>query len=210
MKLGYLLKRACDYAFATSGLCAGAPVMAVIATAIAFDSPGGVFYVQRRLGRGGRTFELLKFRTMKPAPIRYNPDGSTHVEPGDDRVTRVGHFLRGALDELPQLVNVLRGEMSLIGPRPDLASQRELYAPGEERKLEVLPGLTGLPVVLGRNDLPWKQRIAIDIWYADHWTLVLDLKILAQTLAMPLGWRLFSFSELPRDLTPASAISASE
>ncbi len=187
MRLGYLAKRALDYGVAGAGLVAGAPLMLAIAAAIHLEGPGGVLFVQERLGRDGKPFRLLKFRTMKPAPIRYNPDGSTRVEPGDDRVTKVGRYLRGALDELPQLVNVLRGEMSLIGPRPDLVSQRALYAPGEERKLEVLPGLTGLSVVLGRNDIPWKQRIQLDIWYIDHWRLGLDLRILARTLAMAIG-----------------------
>jgi len=183
----YLAKRALDYAVAAGVLTVGAPVLGGIAAAIALDSAGGVFYTQARLGRGGRVFRLYKFRTMKPAPIRYNADGSTRVDPGDDRVTRVGRYLRGALDELPQLLNVLRGEMSLVGPRPDMATQRSLYTPGEERKLEVLPGLTSLAVVHGRNDLPWKQRIVLDIAYIDRWSLGLDLRVIASTVFMALG-----------------------
>ncbi len=196
----HLVKRGLDYVLAAGGLVATAPLLGMIAAAIHLEGSGGVLYVQQRLGREGRPFDLLKFRTMKPSPIRYNPDGSTKVDPSDDRVTRVGRYLRGALDELPQLLNILRGEMSLIGPRPDMASQHVLYAPEDERKLAVMPGITGLPVVLGRNDIPWKQRIAIDVWYVENWTLLLDLKILIQTLLMPLGVRAFTFRELPEAL----------
>jgi lipopolysaccharide/colanic/teichoic acid biosynthesis glycosyltransferase len=196
MKLGYAIKRALDYGLAAGGLLGCAPAMAAIAVAIKLDSPGSVFYVQDRLGRAGRTFRLLKFRTMRDAPIRYNPDGSTRIDPGDDRVTRVGRYLRGAADELPQLLNVLRGEMSIVGPRPDMASQRPLYTAEDERKLAVLPGLTSLAVVHGRNDIPWKQRVAIDARYIERWSLWLDLRIVAQTLAMPLGFRVVDFADV--------------
>jgi lipopolysaccharide/colanic/teichoic acid biosynthesis glycosyltransferase len=196
MTLGYAIKRALDYGLAAGGLLACAPAMAVIAAAVALDSPGGVFYRQDRLGRGGRPFRLLKFRTMRDAPIRYHPDGSTRIDPQDDRVTRVGRWLRGGADELPQLVNVLRGEMSLVGPRPEMVSQRALYTGEDELKLAALPGLTSLAVVLGRNDIPWKQRVAMDIRYIERWTLWLDLRILVMTLAMPLGLRVFEFSDV--------------
>ena len=196
MTLGYAIKRALDYGLAAGGLVGCAPVMVAIAVAIKLDSPGSVFYVQDRLGRGGRPFRLLKFRTMRDAPIRYNPDGSTRIDPGDDRVTRVGRYLRGAADELPQLLNVLRGEMSLVGPRPDMASQRALYTAEDELKLAALPGLTSLAVVHGRNEIPWKQRVAIDARYIERWSLWLDLRILAQTLAMPLGFRVFDFTDV--------------
>jgi lipopolysaccharide/colanic/teichoic acid biosynthesis glycosyltransferase len=196
MTLGYAIKRALDYGLAAGGLLACAPAMAVIAAAIALDSPGGVLYAQDRLGRGGRPFRLLKFRTMRDAPIRYNLDGSTRIDPSDDRVTRVGRWLRGGADELPQLVNVLRGEMSLVGPRPDMASQRALYTGEDELKLAALPGLTSLAVILGRNDIPWKQRVAMDLRYIERWSLWLDLRILVMTLAMPLGLRVFDFSDV--------------
>jgi lipopolysaccharide/colanic/teichoic acid biosynthesis glycosyltransferase len=208
MTLGYAIKRALDYGLAAGGLVACAPALAAIAAAIAIDSPGGVFYRQDRLGRGGRTFRLLKFRTMRDAPIRYNPDGSTRIDPHDDRVTRVGRWLRGGADELPQLVNVLRGEMSLVGPRPDMASQRALYTGDDERKLAALPGLTSLAVVLGRNDIPWKQRVAMDLRYIERWTLWLDLRILVMTLAMPLGLRVFAFSDLLDGLEVGPAADA--
>ncbi|MDB4956611.1 MAG: Undecaprenyl-phosphate galactose phosphotransferase [Myxococcales bacterium] len=196
MRPGYLAKRALDYAFATGGLLACGPAMLAIAVAIRLESEGGALFVQERLGKGGKTFKLLKFRTMKAAPIMYNPDGSTRVDAADARVTRVGKYLRGAIDELPQLINILLGDMSLIGPRPDMASQRSLYSADEDRKLEALPGITSLAVVLGRNDLPWKQRIQIDIRYIDSWSLGLDFKIFAQTLLMPLGLRAFDFMEV--------------
>lgn len=187
MTSGYLVKRALDYALAAGGLVVAGPAMLGIAAAIVLDSPGGVLFAQERLGKDGRPFRLLKFRTMRPAPLRFNDDGSTRVDADDARVTRVGRFLRGALDELPQLINVLRGEMSLIGPRPDLVSQRGLYAPGEERKLAALPGITGLAVVVGRTEIPWKERVRVDIWYVEHWSLGLDAQILLRTLLMPLG-----------------------
>lgn len=187
MTPSYRAKRVLDYVLAAGGLFVAGPAMIGIAAAIALDSPGGVLFAQERLGKDGRPFRLLKFRTMRPAPLQYNSDGSTRVDAHDDRVTRVGRYLRGALDELPQLFNVLRGEMSLVGPRPDLVSQRALYAPGEERKLAALPGLTGLAVVVGRTDLPWKERVRVDIWYIEHWSLGLDLRILLETLLLPLG-----------------------
>jgi lipopolysaccharide/colanic/teichoic acid biosynthesis glycosyltransferase len=196
MTPGYAIKRALDYSLAAAGILACAPAMAAIAVAIKIDSPGSVFYVQERLGRGGRTFRLLKFRTMRDAPIRYHPDGSTRIDPGDDRVTRVGRYLRGAADELPQLLNILRGEMSIVGPRPDMASQRHLYTADEERKLAALPGLTSLAIVHGRNDIPWKQRVAIDMQYIERWSLWLDVRILAQTLLMPVGFRVFDFGDV--------------
>jgi lipopolysaccharide/colanic/teichoic acid biosynthesis glycosyltransferase len=196
MKLGYTIKRLCDYGAAVGGLVACAPAMAAIAVAIKLDSPGPVFYRQPRLGRDGRPFDLLKFRTMRDAPIRYNPDGSTRVDADDDRVTRVGRYLRGALDELPQLFNVLRGEMSIVGPRPDMVSQRALYSAADERKLAALPGITSLAVVQGRNEIPWKQRNEIDARYIEHWSLWLDARIAAQTLMMPLGMHPFQFQDV--------------
>ena len=200
MRPGYLAKRALDYALAAAGLAAAAPVLLALAAAIRLESPGGVLFVQERLGRDGRPFRLLKFRTMKPAPIEYNADGSTRVGDADARVTRIGRYLRSGLDELPQLVNILRGEMSLVGPRPDLVHQRVLYASGEERKLEVLPGITGLSAVIGRTDVPWKDRIRIDVWYIDHWNLQLDLQIVIETLAMALGRNIFEFSHVVADV----------
>lgn len=184
MKAALALKRALDVSVATTGLAVLSPMLVAISVAVMLDSPGGPLFSQQRLGLHGRPFTLYKFRTMRPAPITYNADGSTRIDDSDARVTRVGRHLRGALDELPQLVNVLRGEMSLVGPRPDLVTQRALYAPGEERKLDMRPGITGLAVVLGRTDLPWKSRIAVDIRYVNEWNLALDLEIAAKTARM--------------------------
>lgn len=194
--IGKLLKRALDVGLAGGGLLVAGPAMATIALAIKVDSRGPVLFVQERIGRNGKTFPLLKFRTMKEAPIKYNADGSTRVDADDDRVTRVGRFLRGALDELPQLINVVRGEMSLVGPRPEMASQRHMYRPGDEKKLDARPGITSLAIVHGRNDIPWAQRVAIDLQYVERWSLALDLKILAQTLLMPIGVQAFDFSDI--------------
>lgn len=196
MRLGFALKRALDIGAAAGSLLIAAPAMAAIAVAIAVDSPGGVLFAQERIGRHGRVFKLLKFRTMKHAPIRYQADGSTRIDPDDDRITRVGHYLRGALDELPQLINVLRGDMSLVGPRPEMASQRDMYTPDLERKLDVLPGLTSLAIVLGRSSIPWRERVEIDLRYIDQWSLWLDARILIRTALMPLGFSPFTFSDV--------------
>lgn len=196
MSLGFAVKRAIDIGAASCGLLVAAPAMAAIAIAIAVDSPGGVLFAQERIGRHGRVFKLLKFRTMKPAPIRYQADGSTRIDANDDRITRVGRYLRGALDELPQLINVLRGEMSLVGPRPEMASQRHMYTPDLKRKLDVLPGLTSLAIVLGRSSIPWRERVEIDLRYIDQWSLSLDARILIRTALMPLGFTPFTFSDV--------------
>jgi lipopolysaccharide/colanic/teichoic acid biosynthesis glycosyltransferase len=195
--LARLAKRALDVTVAGAGLVAAAPLMGVIAAAIRLDSPGGAIFRQDRVGKDGRVFSILKFRTMQAAaPIRFNPDGSTRVEAVDPRVTRVGKHLRGALDELPQLWNVLRGDMSLVGPRPDMPIHAAAYTDAERKKLRALPGLTSLAVVLGRNEIPWKRRIAIDLAYLEHWSLALDLKILAQTALLAVGLRPWDFAEV--------------
>lgn len=196
MNVARVVKRTLDVGLAGAGLVVLSPLMAGIAAAIRIDSSGPALFVQERLGKNGRVFRMLKFRTMREAPIRYNADGSTRIDASDDRITRVGRYLRGALDELPQLINVVRGDMSLIGPRPDMASQRALYDPTDEGKLAVRPGITSLAVVHGRNELPWKQRIAIDKKYIEHWSLLLDARIAAQTLLMPLGLRPCDFSDV--------------
>jgi lipopolysaccharide/colanic/teichoic acid biosynthesis glycosyltransferase len=197
-RIEYAIKRAIDVGAAACGLAVLGPAMLGIAAAIRLDSPGPALFVQERLGRRGKPFRLLKFRTMREAPIRYNPDGSTRIDDGDDRITRVGRRLRGALDELPQMINVLRGDMSIVGPRPDLVSQRALYTEHEARKLEALPGITSLAIVLGRTEIPWKERIAIDVRYIERWSLALDLRIMVQTVLMPFGVRPFRFDDVIR------------
>lgn len=175
-----------DRAGAAAALVVLSPVLALLAVAVVVDSGRPVFFRQPRLGRDGRPFRMVKFRTMRPgAPAAFLPDGSTLVEASDPRVTRVGRILREtSLDELPQLINVLRGEMSLVGPRPDLVEQRALYDGEDAHKLRVRPGITGLSQVSGRNGLPWRDRLKIDARYARSVSPGLDARIVLRTLGV--------------------------
>ena len=172
--------RALEIALATVTLVLTAPLLAIAALAIALGSPGPVLYRARRVGRGGAEFELLKLRTMHAGN---EPVGvGTPVLPHDPRVTKVGGLLRRfSLDEIPNLVNVLRGEMALVGPRPTLAAQVAEYTPRQRRRLEVKPGITGWAQVNGRAGIAWSERIELDVWYVDNRSLALDLRILART-----------------------------
>lgn len=156
-----------------------------VAILIKLDSPGPIFFRQQRLGRLGSTINVLKLRTMQfNAEAIFNSDGSRHVGQRDPRITRVGHFLRIGFDELPQVYNVFRGEMSFIGPRPDdLFSVNNLEG-ADWLKLSVRPGITGLAQLTGRNDLPWKERLRYDVYYAKNRTLRLDLRITVRTLGV--------------------------
>ena len=180
------LPRVADLALAALGLLVGAPIVAVAAVAIKLTSRGPVIYRQQRVGRQGQAFEVYKLRTMR---MGADPVGvGTPVLEDDPRVTRVGRFLRRfSLDEIPNLVNVLLGEMAIVGPRPTLAAQVELYTPGQLRRLEVKPGLTGWAQVngyRGETDTIDKmiQRIECDLYYVDNWSLWFDLQIIALTL----------------------------
>jgi len=173
-------RRAFDVAGASVGLALAAPVLGVAALAIRLEDGGPVLYRQRRVGQGGREFELLKLRTMVVGAERQGAGWA--VDAGDTRITRVGAVLRRlSLDELPQLANVLRGEMSLIGPRPTLAYQVERYTPRQRRRLDVRPGLTGWAQIHGRARLPWDERIELDVWYVDNRSPRVDLAILLRT-----------------------------
>jgi lipopolysaccharide/colanic/teichoic acid biosynthesis glycosyltransferase len=174
-----------------------------LAILIKLDSPGPVFFRQQRLGRLGHTVNVLKLRTMHVnAEAIFNADGSRHVGKQDARVTRLGHFLRTGFDELTQVYNVLRGEMSFIGPRPDdLFSVNNLEG-AEWLKLSVRPGITGLAQLTGRNDLPWKDRLRYDVYYAKNRTLMLDLRITLRTLGVLLK------RENPQPLVPRDVIDA--
>jgi len=197
----WALKRTIDVTAAALGLTVLAPGLVVLGAAIRLESPGGAIFRQQRVGRDGRLFSMIKLRTMRAgAPIQYNPDGSTRIVEGDPRVTRLGRALRGGLDELPQLINVLKGEMSLVGPRPDLPVHAETYSDEERGKLVVRPGVTSLAAVLGRNQIPWRTRMQIDLRYVERWNLALDLAIIAQTLLLPFGRRPFRFARLVGDL----------
>jgi len=171
-------KRAIDVAIAGAALVATAPILgaAAIATRIASGSP--VFFRQERPGRDAKPFRVIKFRTMNDAR---NARGD--LLPDADRLTKVGAFLRAtSIDELPQLVNVLRGEMSLVGPRPLLMQYLPRYSKEQARRHEVLPGITGWTQINGRNGLSWEEKFALDVWYVEHWSPWLDIKILAKTI----------------------------
>ncbi len=177
---GHALNRAVDVAAAGAALAVSAPLLALAALAIKLEDGGPVLYRQRRVGKDGVEFELLKLRTMVVGAEHQGAGFA--VDRGDPRITRTGRVLRRlSIDELPQLWNVLRGDMSLIGPRPTLRYQVERYDDRQRRRLEVKPGLTGWAQVNGRAGLPWEERIELDVWYVDHRSLWLDLKILART-----------------------------
>lgn len=178
------VKAAADFILGLAALLILLPLFVLVGVLIKAASPGPVFFKQKRLGRDGRVFEIFKFRTMHlNAPDLRNPDGSTYTGKDDPRIFKVGGLLRKfSLDELPQLINVLRGEMSIVGPRPDLDTQRELYEAGEEEKLAMKPGITGWAMVGGRNSIPWKERIRLDIWYIRNYSLWLDIKIALLTV----------------------------
>jgi lipopolysaccharide/colanic/teichoic acid biosynthesis glycosyltransferase len=174
------VNRPLDLVGASLGLALASPFLAAAAIAIKLDDRGPVLYRQQRVGRDGHEFELVKLRTMVVGAERQGAGWA--VDHGDTRITRVGSVLRRiSLDEVPQLWNVVRGEMSLIGPRPTLAYQVEQYTPHQRRRLDVRPGITGWAQVQGRASLPWEERIELDVWYVDNRSPRLDAKILART-----------------------------
>jgi len=174
------VNRAADVAIAGSALVVASPLLGLAAAAVKLGDRGPVLYRQTRVGRDGVDFELLKLRTMVVDAERKGAGPA--VDKGDARITRAGRVLRRlSLDELPQLWNVVRGEMSLVGPRPTLRYQVERYTPRQRRRLEVKPGITGWAQVHGRAALPWDERIELDVWYVEHRSLWLDLQILART-----------------------------
>jgi lipopolysaccharide/colanic/teichoic acid biosynthesis glycosyltransferase len=181
-----VIRRALDIAVSSLALLLGAPVLALALLAIRIETPGPAIYRQRRIGLDGRPFDVLKLRTMV--------QGAEHIGAGlavnanDTRITRVGAFLRRtSLDELPNLVNVWRGEMSLIGPRPTLPVQVEQYTERQRGRLAIRPGITGWAQVNGRASLPWSERIELDLYYVEHRSLALDARILWRTAALVLG-----------------------
>jgi lipopolysaccharide/colanic/teichoic acid biosynthesis glycosyltransferase len=177
------LSRALDVVLAALLLTIASPLLAIAAIAIRLESRGPVFYRQLRVGRGGEPFELWKLRTMVPGAESLG-DGIYVIE-GDPRITRVGRRLRRwSLDELPNLVNVLRGEMAIVGPRPTVQEQVDRYTDRQRRRLEVRPGITGWAQINGRTSLPWPERIELDVWYVEHRSLRLDLRILLRTARM--------------------------
>jgi lipopolysaccharide/colanic/teichoic acid biosynthesis glycosyltransferase len=175
--------RALDLLVASLALVLGAPVLALAAILIKLESRGPIFYRQRRVGLGGEPFELWKLRTMVPGAESMG--AGIYVVEGDPRITRTGRLLRRfSLDELPNLVNVMRGEMAIVGPRPTVQEQVDRYTDRQRRRLEVKPGITGWAQVNGRTSLPWPDRIELDVWYVEHRSLALDLRILARTVRL--------------------------
>jgi lipopolysaccharide/colanic/teichoic acid biosynthesis glycosyltransferase len=179
-------RRLFDIVVAGTALLLLSPVLLLAMVAIRIESPGSPIYRQRRVGKDGRAFDVLKLRTMVT--------GAEHmgrglaVSEGDTRITRVGRLLRRtSLDEIPNLINVLRGDMSIIGPRPTVPVQVDRYTERQRRRLSVKPGITGWAQVHGRTELPWDERIELDLWYIEHRSLRLDLEILRRTLQMVLG-----------------------
>jgi lipopolysaccharide/colanic/teichoic acid biosynthesis glycosyltransferase len=183
---GNALNRALDVVLAGAGLVLASPLLGAAALATKLESPGPVLYRQTRVGRDGGDFELLKLRTMVVGAEKMGAGWA--VDQGDPRITRVGRILRRtSLDELPQLWNVLRGDMSIIGPRPTLRYQVEQYDERQRRRLEVKPGVTGWAQVHGRAALPWDERIELDVWYVENRSPALDLRILLRTPLALLG-----------------------
>jgi len=178
-------KRACDIAISLGALPVVGAVTAVCGTAIRIEDAGPIFYNAPRVGKDGREFIMYKLRSMKvDAPDLVMEDGSTYNGADDPRMTRVGAFMRKkSLDEIPQFINVLKGDMSVVGPRPDLKRETELYQGDEGRKLIVKPGITGYAAVYGRNSLPWHDRLALDVEYVDNVSFALDAKVFVKTFA---------------------------
>jgi lipopolysaccharide/colanic/teichoic acid biosynthesis glycosyltransferase len=174
------MPRILDILIAAIALVVLSPFLLAAAIAIKLGSRGPVFYRQRRVGRDEREFEMLKLRTMVQGS---DPVGvGTVVTREDPRVTRAGRFLRRtSLDEVPNLINVLRGEMAIVGPRPTIPAQVDDYTPFQRRRHEVLPGITGWAQVQGRAGIPWEERIELDVWYVEHRSAALDARILART-----------------------------
>ena len=178
-------KRICDLAVGIVALPFVLIIMAVLAPLIHFEDRGPVFYNAPRVGKDGRDFKMYKLRSMRVnAPDLVMEDGSTYNGADDPRMTRIGAFMRRtSLDEIPQFLNVLKGDMSVVGPRPDLRRETELYQGDEGEKLTVKPGITGYAAVYGRNSLPWHDRLALDVYYVRNVTFALDVKVFFRTFA---------------------------
>jgi lipopolysaccharide/colanic/teichoic acid biosynthesis glycosyltransferase len=188
---GSAVKRGFDIVASSVALALLSPLLAVIAISIRISSRGPALFRQERLGRSGVPFRLFKFRTMfQNAPDIRNPDGSTFNADDDPRVTPLGRFLRAAsLDELPQFINVLKGDMSLVGPRPELPDQLRFYSETDKRRLRVRPGLTGLAQISGRNEIAWERRRQLDVEYVSRRSFWMDISLLLKTVPYVLSRR---------------------
>jgi len=186
--LSYRGKRALDVTIASALLVVSAPVLAIAALLIRLETHGHPIYRQRRVGLDGEPFELYKLRTMVSGAETMGAGLAINV--GDSRITRLGAILRRtSMDELPNLVNVLRGEMSIVGPRPTVQVQVDRYTERQRGRLSVRPGITGWAQIQGRASLPWSERIELDLWYVENISLKLDLEILRRTVALVLRGR---------------------
>jgi len=194
--MAMLLKRALDIVFSILALILLSPLLLIVAIAVRLDSPGPVFYTSERIGKKGHVFRCIKFRTMvrdaenrRPEVMHMNErDGVLFKIANDPRITRVGRFLRKySLDELPQFLNVLRGDMSVVGPRPPIASEVREYKVGHLRRLDVTPGITGLWQVQARKDPSFDSYISLDVTYIENWSLMLDIQIILRTVGVVLA-----------------------
>ena len=171
-------KRLFDLTLAIPGIIVALPILLIVGFAIVLVEGSPVLFLQPRPGRNGRIFTLIKFRSMRNAFDRQG-----HPLPDEQRLSGLGHFLRAtSLDELPEMINVLKGEISLVGPRPLLVKYLDLYSPEQSRRHTVQPGITGWAQVNGRNALTWEDKFKLDVWYVDHWSLRLDIKIILLTV----------------------------
>ena len=174
-------KRAIDIFLATIGLILSSPALVVIAITIKMSSDGPILFIQRRVGKNGRVFRIYKFRSMAHGAERHT--AGRYISKEDSCITPVGRIMRRwAIDELPQLINVLKGDMSIVGPRPTLEYQVEKYNSHQRKRLDVKPGITGWAQVNGRNNISWPERIDLDVWYAENWSIFLDARIMFMTL----------------------------
>jgi undecaprenyl phosphate N,N'-diacetylbacillosamine 1-phosphate transferase len=200
--LNRMLKRIVDLLISIPTLILFSPLLLLIACSIKLDSKGPVLFLQQRVGKDGYIFQIYKFRTMVVDAEKMGT--GIHVEKNDSRITRLGKFLRHtSLDELPQLVNIIKGEMSIVGPRPTLAYQAERYDDRQKRRLLVKPGITGWAQVNGRNALTWPERIELDLWYIDNWSILLDVKVLLKTVGV-----IFSKKDIYKDSEIKDPISS--
>ena len=171
-------KRIIDFTLSVIGLLVFSPLLLVLFMLLAFANGGKVFFWQDRPGRNGKVFRLFKFKTMND-----RTDAAGKLLPDKDRLTGIGRFIRStSMDELPQLINVLKGDMTLVGPRPLLIKYLPLYSPEQARRHEVRPGITGWTQVNGRNNLSWEEKFKLDVWYVDNLSFLLDIKILFKTV----------------------------
>jgi lipopolysaccharide/colanic/teichoic acid biosynthesis glycosyltransferase len=177
------MRRSLDVVLGLAGAIVSAPFVALLALLIRLETPGHPIYTQTRVGLDGRTFAIYKLRTMVRG-AEFTGAGLS-IQEGDDRITRIGAWLRRySLDELPNLWNVVRGDMSIVGPRPTIPVQVEQYTERQRGRLCVKPGITGWAQINGRAALPWSERIELDLWYVEHQSLALDLKIVMRTIEM--------------------------